>query len=135
MDSTKERKKEAIKLFEWAFREHTNINLFEKNSTIMESDVWLGKSAIIELYSKEDIIFTIHKRNLKKYEAKVVYNSPISAPIIKDNEYAKLIITNRLDGNVEYPLYAKNNIEKAGVFKKITSALSYLIFGGYTEKK
>ncbi len=133
MESARDRKNEAIKLFEWAFREYTNIKLYNKNDIILESDVWLGKKAIIELYSKNDVLFTIPKKNLKNYQAKVIYSSPIAAPIIKDKEYAKLIITGTIDGDIEYPLYAKNNIEKAGVFKKITSAVSYLIFGGYAE--
>ena len=135
MNSAKERKKEAIKLFEWAFREHSNINLFSKDDVVIEADVWLGKNSIVELFSRENIIFTVPKKNLRKYEAKVIYTSPIPAPIIKGKQYAKLKVTNTIDGEVEYPLFAKEGIEKAGFFKKITSALSYLIFGGYTENK
>ncbi len=135
MNSARERKKEAIKLFEWAFREHTNISLFSNQDVVIESDVWLGKNAVVELFSKENIIFTVRKRDLKKYEAKVIYSSPIPAPIIKGQQYAKLKITNTIGGEIEYPLFAKEGIEKAGVFKKITSALSFLIFGGYAENK
>ena len=135
MESKKERKKESIKLFEWAFREYTNVSLFKKDEAIIEADVWLGKKAIVELYSKKDVLFTIHKKDLRKFQALVSYNSPIPAPIKENVEYAKLVITNTVNGNLEYSLFAKNKIEKAGIFKKLTSALSYLIFGGYAEKE
>ena len=56
-----------------------------------------------------------------------------AAPINTDTKYGKLIIQNTFKGNLEYPLYAKESIKKAGVFKKISSALSFFIFGGYAE--
>ena len=133
MDSVKERKDETIKLFEWAFREYVNINLFKKQESVIEADVWLGNKAIVELITNQDINFTLRKKNINKYTAKVIYNNPIAAPIKTDTEYGKLIINNTLKGEVSYPLFAKDNIKKAGVFKKISSAFTYFIFGGYVE--
>ncbi len=133
MDSLKERKEETEKLLEWGFREYTNVKLFSKGDSIIEADVWLGKKALVDLVSNKDILFTINKKNYKDYNAKVTYNSPISAPIQTNKEYGKLIITNTLNGTLEYSLFARENIKKAGIFKKISSAFSYLIFGGYAE--
>ena len=39
------------------------------------------KKAITDLYSKQDILFTINKADLKNFEAKVIYENPIVAPI------------------------------------------------------
>ena len=133
MDNVKERKDETIKVLEWAFREYTNINLFSKGDTIIEADVWLGKKAIIDLVAKEDILFTLKKKNTKIYNAKVVFDSPIKAPIVKGKTYGKIIISDTVVGNIEYPVIAKESIKKAGIFKKISSAFSYLIFGGYAD--
>ena len=115
------------------FREYVNINLFEENETIIEADVWLGNKSIIDLITKNDVNFILHKRNINNYSAKVIYNNPLPAPINTDTEYGKLIIQNTFKGDLEYPLYAKESIKKAGVFKKISSALSFFIFGGYAE--
>ncbi len=133
MNSVKERKDETIKLLEWGFREYININLFEVNETIVEADVWLGNKAIIELITKEDINFTLHKKNINNYSATVVYDNPIAAPIKTNTQYGKLIIKNTYKGILTYPLYAKENIKKAGIFKKVSSAFSYFLFGGYAE--
>ena len=70
---------------------------------------------------------------MKRFQAKIVYNTPIPAPIKKNTEYAKLIITDTLKGDIEYPLYAKEEFGKAGFFKKLSSAFSYLVFGGYAD--
>jgi len=133
MDSVKERKDETIKLLEWGFREYENINLFEENETIIEADVWLGDKSIIDLITKKNVNFTLHRKNINNYSAKVIYNNPLPAPINTDTEYGKLIIQNTFTGDLEYSLYAKESIKKAGVFKKISSALSFFIFGGYAE--
>ena len=129
----KKEKEETIKLFEWAFRNYINVNLFKENESIVQADVWLGNKAIIDLVTKKNIIFTLHKKYIDNYSAKVIYNNPIPAPIDSNSQYGTLIITNTLNGEVEYPLYAKESIKKAGVFKKISSALGYFIFGGYAN--
>ena len=133
LESEKERKKESKKLFEWAFKNYTNIKLYKKNDIVQQVDVWIGKKAVTDLYSNQDIIFTIKKENKKKFDAKVIFNNPIIAPINTKTVYGKIVISNTIKGNIEYPLYSREEISKAGFFKKITTAISYLIFGGYAE--
>ena len=133
MENNKERRDETTKVIEWAFREYTNVNLFKANEPIVEADVWLGNKAIVDLITKYDVEFTIPKKNLKTYTAKVLYNSPIEAPINKDSIYGKLVVSNTINGQIEYQLYANEVIKKEGVFKKLSSAISYFIFGGYAE--
>ncbi len=133
LNNEKERKEETQKLFEWAYKNFINIKLFNKNEVIQQADVWIGKKAITDLYSNTDVLFTIKKIHKKKFNAKVIFNNPIVAPINKNTSYGKLIITDTIEGTIEYPLFSKEEIDKAGFFKKITTAFSYLIFGGYAE--
>jgi len=133
LNSEIERKQETKKLFEWAYKNFINIKLFDKNDVVQQADVWIGKKAVTDLYSNKDIYFTIKKENKKKYTAKVIFNNPIVAPINLNTSYGKVVITDTVKGVIEYPLYAREEINKAGFFKKITTAISYLIFGGYAE--
>tara|TARA_B100001989_G_scaffold80128_1_gene55387 strand:+ start:78 stop:1217 length:1140 start_codon:yes stop_codon:yes gene_type:complete len=133
LDSEKERRQETQKLFEWAYKNFINIKLFDKSDVVQQVDVWIGKKAVTDLYSDQDIFFTIKKENKNKVLAKVVFNNPIVAPIDLNTAYGKVIVSDTLKGTIEYPLYAREEIYKAGFFKKITTALSYLIFGGYAE--
>ena len=106
---------------------------FDKNDVVQQADVWIGKKAVTDLYSNKDIYFTIKKVNKKKYTAKVIFNNPIVAPINLNDSYGKVVITDTVKGVESYPLYAREEINKAGFFKKITTAISYLVFGGYAE--
>ncbi len=133
LNSEKERKDEAKKLFEWAFKNFVNISLYKKEDVVQQIDVWIGKKAVTDLYSKQDIIFTVKKENRKNFQAKVIFDNPVVAPINTETAYGKLVVGNTTNGVLEYPLYSKETIEKAGFFKKITNSLSYLIFGGYAE--
>ena len=133
LNSEKERKDEAKKLFEWAFKNFVNISLYKKEDVVQQIDVWIGKKAVTDLYSKQDIIFTVKKENRKNFQAKVIFDNPVVAPINTETAYGKLVVGNTTNGVLEYPLYSKEIIEKAGFFKKITNSLSYLIFGGYAE--
>ncbi len=133
LNSEKERRQETQKLFEWAYKNFVNIKLFDKSDVVQQVDVWIGKKAITDLYSDQDIFFTIKKKDKNKILAKVVFNNPIVAPIDLNTAYGKVIISDTVKGTIEYPLYAKEKINKAGFLKKITTALSYLIFGGYAE--
>ena len=133
LNSEKERKEESKKLFEWAFKNFTNIKLYNKEDVIQQVDVWIGKKAVTDLFSKKDILFTIRKADKNNFNAKIIFDNPIVAPINTTSIYGKLVIDKTITGKVEYPLYSREKIEKAGFFKKITTALSYLIFGGYAE--
>lgn len=133
LKSEKERKEESKRLLEWAYRNFTNIKLYKKEDVVQQVDVWIGKKAVTDLFSNDDILFTVSKNNKDKFKAKVVFSNPIVAPVKTDKVYGKLVIDNTVKGIIEYPLYSRENISKAGFFKKITTAISYLIFGGYAE--
>ena len=133
LNSEKERKEESKKLFEWAFKNFTNIKLFRKDDVVQQVDIWTGKKAVTDLYSKKDMIFTIRKEDQKKFQAKITFKNPIVAPVNTEKIYGKLSVSNTINGTIEYPLYSREEIDKAGFFKKITTSISYLIFGGYAE--
>ena len=58
--------------------------LIRRNETIIEADVWLGDKSIIDLITKNSVNFTLNKRNINNYSAKVIYNNPLPAPINTD---------------------------------------------------
>ena len=91
LNSEKERKDEAKKLFEWAFKNFVNISLYKKEDVVQQIDVWIGKKAVTDLYSKQDIIFTVKKENRKNFQAKVIFDNPVVAPINTETVYGKLV--------------------------------------------
>ena len=71
-----------------------------------------------------------HKKTIDK---NIIFSDIGCFTIKNDKIYGRLVINNTVRGDIEYPLYSEEEIEKAGFFKKITSALSFIIFGGNAE--
>ena len=88
---------------------------------------------MIDLISNVPIVVTVPKKHLNSLNIKIVYDSPIPAPINKKDSYATLIIENTSEGTLNYPLYSNREVKKAGPLRKIFSALGYFIFGAYAE--
>ena len=59
-------------------------------------------------------------------KAEVVYNGPLSAPIAKGQELARLIIQRPEMEPVEIPLVAETDVGKGGFVKRLTAAASEL---------
>ena len=60
---------------------------------------------------------------------KATWNEPISAPIKKDQELGKLIITFSNEEKLSFPLYSGKEVNKQGFFKRIGSTIDYIIWG------
>jgi len=62
-------------------------------------------------------------------ETSIEFNKPISAPIIKNQEYGKMYI--EIDGRpkLTISLVAEKNVSKVNPFVKILAAAKYLLFG------
>ena len=103
---------------------------FQKKEEPFDSiEVWLGKEASVDVYTKENIYKTIKKGQKKKLKAKIIYNGPIEAPIEKDQILAKLKIIYDDDLIGEYDLLSYENVKKVNIFSRLMKSLNYLIWG------
>ena len=128
-NSSRSRLNESINLLNWAFNQTSQKTLVNENEFIKEVDVWLGKKSTINLVSSKKLISTLSFDQIQLMNSSIEYNKPIAAPVIKGNEYGKLIIN--IDGKpkIEIPLIAQENISKVNPFLKIIAASKYLLFG------
>ena len=128
-NSSRSRLNESINLLNWAFNQTSQKTLVNENEFIKEVDVWLGKKSTINLVSSKKLISTLSFDQIQLMNSSIEYTKPIAAPVIKGNEYGKLIIN--IDGKpkIEIPLIAQENISKVNPFLKIIAASKYLLFG------
>jgi len=129
MTSVKQRAREGERILEWGFREFGNYALFKKNEEVAKARVWLGAKDLVSLYAEEDLKVTMSRKDRRSMQVKLVYNEPIPAPIIKGTAVARLVVTAPDMGKVEVPLLAAENVERPGVFRRVTSAIKYVLFG------
>ena len=128
-NSSRSRLNESVNLLNWAFNQTSQKTLVNENEFIKEVDVWLGKKSTINLVSSKKLISTLSFDQIQLMNSSIEYTKPIAAPVIKGNEYGKLIIN--IDGKpkIEIPLIAQENISKVNPFLKIIAASKYLLFG------
>ena len=128
-DSKKLRSSESLKLLNWGFRNTNTFEISKKEETIFELDTWLGVKNKVKVFTKEDYYVTINKKDIRYLNVSLDYTGPIQAPIYKNNEVAKIIVTKKGDILKEIPLYAAEDIKKVNFFKSLITSLNYLIWG------
>ncbi len=129
LGSAKERGRESERIMEWGFREFDNYALFKKGQEVAKAQVWLGAQDLVPLLIDQDLTVTMSRKDRRSMEVKLVYNEPIPAPIIKGSPIARLVITTPEMDPIEIPLLAAENVERPGMFKRVTSAIKYVLFG------
>ena len=123
------RSSQSLKLLNWGFRNTNTFEISKKDETIFEIDTWLGVKPKIKATSKEDLYITINKKDIRYLTVSLDYKGPIQAPIYKDTEIAKIIVTQKDNTIKEIPLYAAEDIKKVNFFKSLLTSLNYLIWG------
>ena len=123
------RSSQSLKLLNWGFRNTNTFEISKKDETIFEIDTWLGVRPKINATSKEDLYITINKKDIRYLTVSLDYKGPIKAPIYKDTEIAKIIVTQKDNTIKEIPLYAAEDVKKVNFFKSLLTSLNYLIWG------
>jgi D-alanyl-D-alanine carboxypeptidase (penicillin-binding protein 5/6) len=126
LDSSAARATEGERIINWAFRNFVKKTILEKDAVIGTADVWLGRKDTVELYSPTEITALIPYDAVEDYEASIKYKGPIEAPIEKDAQVATLVLKSKDMTPVEYPLYAKTDIRKGGLFSRMKTSANKL---------
>ena len=123
------RSRESSKLLTYGLTNFDLVEISKADKPFDQINVWLGKSNVVKVYSKENIYKTIKKGQKKKLKIKLIYDGPIEAPIKKDQIVAKLKIIYDQDLVGEYDLLALNDVKKVNIFSRLLRSLNYLIWG------
>jgi len=129
LTSMRARAQETENLFEWAFREFENYNLFKTGDSVQTAAVWLGDAKTVPLVAGQDLLVTLPRRARQGMKVTAVYQEPIPAPIQKGQQVGKLVITAPGVETRELPLIAGESVGQLGAVGRIGAAVSYLVFG------
>ena len=123
------RSSQSLKLLNWGFRNTNTFEISKKDESFFEIDTWLGVKPKIKATTKEDFYITINKKDINYFNISLNYSGPIKAPIYKDTEVAKIVVTQKDNVIKEIPLYAAEDVKKVNFFKSLLTSLNYLIWG------
>ena len=125
----RQRKQESSRLLNSAFREYKKLNLYLSNDNVTKAKVFLGEMEAVPLVVKQDISLLLNSIEQREMIVKAIWNEPISAPIQKDTELGKLLITVSDEKTLSFPLYAGKGVNKQSFFKRIGSTIDFIIWG------
>jgi len=134
LKSSRERKEEVTKLFDWAYRDTKQVVILDKDQIVTQSDVWLGKKKKVDLISGEKLLTALTFDQQQNIDARLIYEKPINAPLKKNQKVGKIVVHIPNKKIIEIPLLAKDEIKKSNPLIRIFTALNYLIFGNINEK-
>jgi len=130
LPSMRARAEEAERLIEWGFREFDNVVLFRAADTIDEVPVYLGDRPAVPLVGGRDVVATVPRGWRETLQARVRFEAPISAPVVKGQEIGQLEVSGRGVPAMTMPLYAGADVDRLGVVARIPAVISRMLSRG-----
>ena len=131
MKSSASRAREAVRLFNWAFREYNNHTLFDMNEKIVQADVWLGNRATVPLvHLVRPVTVTIPRISYRKMRVTALYEAPIPVPFSEGKKVGVLRVEAPRTKPVEFDLVTGAKAEALSPFERIWSAAAYMFIKG-----
>lgn len=127
--SGSERAKESRRMLNVGFREFKSLELFSTGADVGRAQVWMGEKARVALTVSDPVKVNIHRRARKGLAVKVVYTGPIEAPITKGDQVGTLEIEAPGMTARSVPVYAAEDVARAGIMGRIIEGLSYKLYG------
>lgn len=128
MSSWNERVQESTRLIQWGFGAWTDKPLFEAGAKVGRAKVQLGSSGEVSLVAPRNLAVTVPAGlSTGATSMKIRYNGPLTAPILKGQEVAQLVITTADTPPQVVPLVAGEDVGRAGFFGRIWLGLKQLI--------
>ena len=129
LTSMAERAQETARLMEWGFRESTNTTVFRAGDTVVEAPVWLGSQEKVALVVAKPIQITAPAGQTVTPRVVARFDGPIAAPIAKGAKLGTAVVTLPDNRTIEYPLEAGADVERKGVFGRVTAMIQHYLFG------
>ena len=127
--SDKQRTDEARKLLDWGFRSFEKVTLFAPNDVIAQAAVFGGAEPTVALVSKDALEAFLPRGSRDGVAARVVYQGPVRAPIIKGQAIGRLEVSVGNQLVKEAPLYAADDVAIGSLPQRAYDALRELVAG------
>jgi D-alanyl-D-alanine carboxypeptidase (penicillin-binding protein 5/6) len=127
--SMRARAEESERMVDWAFREFQTYRLFAAGQEVERADIWLGQKPGVALLTAGDVAITMPRRLRPQLQARVVYDTPVAAPVREGQVLGRVIMSAPGVTPVDVPLVASESVDKLGFAGRMGAAVNYLIFG------
>lgn len=130
LPSMRVRAEEAERLMDWAFREFENAVLFAASETVERAPVWMGAAPDVALVPERPLTVTVPRGWRRSAEARVVFESPVRAPVAKGQRLGVLRMSGQGVPALEVPLVAANDVPVGSLVDRVGQAFRARVLGG-----
>ena len=123
------RSNQSRKLLTWGLTNTETFEIAKKEKTIFEIKTWLGQKRTTPGYTKEDVYFTIDKKDLRNFNVFLEYPEPLKAPVKKDTKIASIAIYNKDLLIKKIPIYSAEKVKKLNFLLSLFTSFNYMIWG------
>ena len=123
------RSEEAGRILDLAFREFRHYDLFQANQPVGQIPVWQGDRDTVAVKTASALGVTMQVDSHAGMKAVLSYTSPLKAPIAVGQQVGVLKITAPEFPPMNIPVYAAENVSRAGFFSRILIGLRSFISG------
>lgn len=127
LTTAEDRKDEAKRLLDWGFKSFTEFKLFDAGETVGQARVWGGEQMYVSLTGQGDLAVILPRFPAnQRLRAEIVYKGPLKPPLRKGDQVAKLRVTSSSNAVNEVPLYASEDVNEGGIFRRGLDSLMHL---------
>ncbi len=127
--SKNERSKQSSRLLTYGLSNFDTIEIFNKENSFQDLDVWLGKKNTVKTHFETNIYKTIKKARLRNLKVILDYEGPLKAPIKKNQKVGVVKIYYEDDLIDTLNLLASEDIGEVNKFTKLIKSFNFLIWG------
>ncbi|MEM0923051.1 MAG: D-alanyl-D-alanine carboxypeptidase, partial [Pseudomonadota bacterium] len=127
LDTAAQRKQEAERLVNWAFRAFEARALYRAGEPLATADVWIGSSATVPLVPERDVTLLAPSGRLDEARLSIRYQGPVSAPIAAGARLGQIELTAPQMEPVTVPLVASHSVAEGGFLARLEAAAALLI--------
>ncbi len=125
-----DRWEEAKRLIEWGFDGFAAFNVFDQGEVVAQARVWGGSQFFVPLVGKGGVEVYLPRYPVnQRLRGEVVYNGPLKPPVKRGDQVAMLRVTSSTGAQAQVPLYAAQDVERAGLARRGFDSLLHLAFG------
>jgi D-alanyl-D-alanine carboxypeptidase (penicillin-binding protein 5/6) len=117
------RAEESERLLEWGFREFDNVVMFRAAETVEDVPVYLGERATVPLVAGRDLIVTLPRQWRRNINARVRYDSPVTAPVARGQELGTLLVSGQGVPEMQVALIAGADVDRLGLLPRIPAVI------------
>ena len=125
-----DRKDDGRRLLEWGFKNFSEVRLFDVGEIVGHARVWGGNRMYMPLTGDNGVNIVLPRFPAnQKLSARIFYNGPLKPPLKKGDQVATLRVTTSTEAMNEVPLFAAENVQKAGFVRRGLDSVLYLATG------